>query len=217
VERIRKPQRACVTLSTTPAFAAKWLVPKLAAFQALHPHIDLHVHASNAPVDLDAGSADLAIRYGHGRYPGTSATLLLDDHFAAVASPALAATLPRNAARWPLIHFDWDRPPPLELTWAAWARASGRQPSALSAGIRYSEESHAIQAVLAGQGVALLSLRLVEEELRMGLLRIVAEPRLRGMSYHLVQSQRRRTGAAAATVKGWLLHTACQHAEPADP
>ncbi|TBU89754.1 LysR substrate-binding domain-containing protein [Phytopseudomonas dryadis] len=214
IEQVRRPRRASITLSTTPAFATKWLVPRLAAFQAAHADIDLHIHASNLPVDLNAGTADLAIRYGHGHYEGVSATLLLEDHFAPVASPALLARIGQDAGQWPLIHFDWHRPPPVELTWSAWARHTGRSPAALSAGIRYSEESHAIQAAVSGQGVALLSLLLVEDELRLGLLRIAAEPRLRGMAYHVLKANRRPVPDAVSTVEAWLTGIARQEPPP---
>lgn len=208
IEQIRQPRRASVTLSATPAFATKWLVPKLAAFQTAHPDIDLHVHASNEPVDLNAGTADLAIRYGHGHYQGVTTTLLLEDRFAPVASPACLTMMGKDASQWPLIHFDWHRPPSVDLTWNAWARRTGRKPSDLSGGIRYSEESHAIQAAVAGQGIALLSLVLVEDELRIGLLKIVAEPALEGMSYHLVKPAQRPISNAVSTVEDWLLRVA---------
>jgi LysR family transcriptional regulator, glycine cleavage system transcriptional activator len=209
IEHVRGPCRASVTLSTTPAFATKWLVPRLASFQAKHPDIDLHVHASNTPVDLEAGTADLAIRYGHGCYKGARTTLLLEDRFAPVAGPGFLTASGQDASQWPLIHFDWHRPLPVDLTWAAWARETGREPSALAAGIRYSEESHAIQAAVSGQGVALLSLLLVEEELRLGLLRIVAGPTLKGMSYHIVKPDRHSVGSGAVSiVEDWLLREA---------
>ncbi|GKS92211.1 LysR substrate-binding domain-containing protein [Acidovorax sp. SUPP2539] len=208
IEQVRRPRRASVTLSATPAFATKWLVPRLAAFQAAYPDIDLHVHASNVPVDLSAGTADLAIRYGHGHYPGLTAALLLEDRFAPVASPTLRTAIRQKASQWPLIHFDWHRPLPVDLTWAAWMRASGHPPSDQSTGIRYSEESHAIQAAVAGQGVALLSLLLVEEELRMGLLEIVAEPVLKGMSYHVIKPGRRSVSDAVLAVEDWLVRLA---------
>jgi LysR family glycine cleavage system transcriptional activator len=208
IEQVRRPRRASVTLSATPAFATKWLVPKLAEFQATHPDIDLHVHASNAPVDLNAGTADLAIRYGHGHYPGLTATLLLEDHFVPVASPTMRTVIRQDASQWPLIHFDWHRPLPVDLTWAAWMSASGNQPCDLSTGIRYSEESHAIQAAVAGQGVALLSLVLVEEELRMRLLKIVAEPVLKGMSYHVLKPGQRSVSDAVLVVEDWLVRMA---------
>ncbi|MFD1840140.1 LysR substrate-binding domain-containing protein [Paracidovorax cattleyae] len=208
IEQLRQPHRPSVTLSTTPAFATKWLVPRLSAFQAAHPDIDLHVHASNAPVNLNAGIADLAIRYGHGRYPEATASLLREDRFAPVASPALRKTLRKDASRWPLIHFDWHRPLPVDLTWSAWARQAGHDPAGLAAGTRYSEESHAIQAAVAGQGVALLSLLLVEEELRMGLLNVVAEPVLEGMAYHVLTPTGRLVSDATSRVEGWLARVA---------
>jgi len=205
IEQVRKPRRASVTLSTTPAFATKWLVPRLASFQAEHPDIDLHVHASNAPVDLQAGTVDLAIRYGDGHGAGATATLLLEDRFAPVASPALVAAAGDDASQWPLIHFDWHRPPPVDLTWQGWARQVGGTPAELSTGMRYSEESHAIQAAVAGQGVALLSLVLVEEELRLGLLRTVGGRTLKGMSYHVLKSRQRPVSDAVLIVEAWLV------------
>jgi len=208
VDRVRTPGRASVTLSATLAFAAKWLVPRLAAFQAEHPHIDLRVHASNEPVDLGGGAADLAIRYGAGRYADANAVLLLEDRFAPVASPTLLATLGPDFRHWPLIHFDWFRPPPVDLGWRAWVRAAGLAEPEELGGIRYSEESHAIQAAVAGQGVALLSLVLVEEELHLGLLKPAGEPVLQGMAYHLLEPNRQGLSDAASVVKGWLVKQA---------
>ncbi|WP_017917340.1 LysR substrate-binding domain-containing protein [Xanthomonas sacchari] len=204
IEQVRRPRRPSVTLSTTPAFASKWLVPRLSAFQAAHPDIDLHVHASDTPVDLYAGIADLAIRYGHGHHPEAIARLLRADRFAPVASPSLLKTLGKDASRWPRIHFDWHRPLPVDLTWSAWARQAGHDPVNLASGTRYSEESHAIQATVAGQGVALLSLLLVEEELRMGLLCLVSEPMLEGMAYYVLTPIGRPAQEATSRVQDWL-------------
>ncbi|MDO4682345.1 MAG: LysR substrate-binding domain-containing protein [Lautropia sp.] len=107
VADIRQPARHVVTLSVTPELATHWLVPRLAAFQRRFPHIDLHVHASYQPVDLAAGAADLAIRYGRGPFPGLHATVLFKERFAPVASPALKAALHADPRQWPLIHMKW--------------------------------------------------------------------------------------------------------------
>ena len=210
IEQLTNSRRASVTLSATPAFATKWLVPRLAAFQASYPDIDLHVHASNAPVDMNGGTVDLAIRYGLGRYAGAQSTLLLDDRFAPVASPrlGLGADTNADAGQWPLIYFDWHQPLPVDLTWSAWARQSAVPLDERKAGMRYSEESHAIQAAVAGQGVALLSLVLVEEELRLGLLQVLDGPQLQGLSYHLLYPLQRPRSEAAITVERWLLAVA---------
>jgi LysR family glycine cleavage system transcriptional activator len=163
------------------------------------------VHASNQPVDLHAGTADLAIRYGHGYYEGATSVFLLQDRFAPVSSPALHVRKKSDLSRQPLIHFDWHRPLPVNLTWASWLRAAGINHPGVTTGIRYSEESHAIQAAIAGQGVALVSLLLVQEELKLQLLKIVPGPTLAGLSYHVVTSNSRAASPAAAKVKEWLL------------
>lgn len=208
VERLRQRARPTVRLSTTPAFAAKWLVPRLARFQSAHPNVDLHVHASYEPVDLNRGSIDLAIRYGQGRYEDMQAILLLQDRFAPVASPALQVTNVQSLLQRPLLHFDWARPASLDLSWSAWARAAGVPQLDVASGIRFSEESHAIQAAIAGQGVALLSLVLIQEELKLGLLESRLEPILEGYAYYVVRPLRATRSPAAVTVENWLLQQA---------
>ena len=208
VEKLRQRARPLVKLSTTPAFAAKWLVPRLAAFQAQHPSIDIHVHASNRPVDLSARTIDIAIRYGAGRYEGMKSTLLLQDRFAPVASPTLGIASAADLSRCPLIHFDWEQPLPVDLTWAAWGRAAQLPELNTETGIRYSDESHAIQAAVAGQGVALLSLVLIEQELKLGVLESRLEPVLDGLAYYIVRPERAGHDSAAAIVEAWLVEQA---------
>lgn len=207
IEQLRHTHKTTVTLSVTPAFATKWLIPRLPSFYGQHPDIDLYIHTSNQPVDLNSGMADLAIRYGHGHYPDTISTLLLKDRLAPVANPALHVSDAFELVDQPLIHFEWHRPLPVDLTWRAWMRAAGIETIDLTSGIKYSEESHAIQAAIAGQGIGLVSLVLVEEELKLGLLKIITGPTLEGLFYHVVLPIRRTSSAATIAVKDWLLDT----------
>ena len=198
IERIRTPARQTVRLSVTPEFAAKWLVPKLPAFQTAYPEIDLYVHTSYAVVDLNAGAADLAVRYGDGRFAGLQAEPLLQECFAPVASPSLLADLGREVKQWPLIHLEWHRPAQGAVDWNAWAQAAGVPPADVQGG-------HAIQAAVAGQGVALLGLKLIKTELDLGLLQVAAEPQLPAQYYWLCEPLRRKPEAAVKVVKDWLL------------
>jgi LysR family transcriptional regulator, glycine cleavage system transcriptional activator len=207
VEQLDLRRHQTVRLSTTPAFAAKWLVPRLAGLHAEHPTIDLHVHASYEPVDLQARDVDLAIRYGVGRYKGLVSTLLLHDRFAPVASPALRIRKVADMGAHRRIHFDWQQALPVDLTWSAWLRKASLKQAARDSDVHYSEESHAIQAAVAGQGVALLSLVLVQEELQLKLLETVG-PTIDGLSYHLVRAAQRPRSEAAAAVEAWLLKAA---------
>lgn len=207
VADIRQPARQTVTLSVTPELAAQWLVPKLAAFQAGFPHIDLHIHAAYQAVDLQAGAADLAVRYGSGAYLGLDAVPLFQEHFAPVAAPALKAKLGTDPQQWPLIHMDWHHKA-LAHDWAAWAQAAGLPPADMQGGLRCSDGSHAVQAAIAGHGVALLGISLLAEELRSGLLEIVAEPVLAGQYFHVCHARQRPLSAAAQQVKACLLEWA---------
>ncbi|TAK76705.1 MAG: LysR family transcriptional regulator [Aquabacterium sp.] len=200
VGRLQAQRRAAVTVSTTPAFAARWLLPHLPAFQSRHPGIDLRLHASNAVVDLEAGAADLAVRYGHGSYPGLDAWPLAEDSFAPVASPRLKLRDPRELARHTLIHFEWQRPDASHPSWKLWARAARLRLDTTS-GLHFTDESHAIAAAVAGQGVALLSLVLVRQELAQGLLRLpfgTGGTVLPGMRYTLLRATAGSPAAQAA-------------------
>ncbi|OSI18667.1 LysR substrate-binding domain-containing protein [Neisseria dumasiana] len=205
LERICEPVRQVVSISVTPEFAGKWLVPKLAAFQTAFPNIDLHIHASYEPADLKSGAADLAVRYGNGHYPEVQSTPLFQECFAPVASPALLAKLPKNVRDWPLIHLDWHRDTHDVADWNKWADAAGVPHADVQSGIRYSDGSHAIQAAVAGQGVALLSVKLVREELDLRLLSVAAEPCLHDKFYWLCEPQRYADTSAVQQVKAWLL------------
>ncbi|WP_426163341.1 LysR substrate-binding domain-containing protein [Pseudoduganella sp. R-34] len=204
VERLRREQRRTVTLSTTPSFAARWLVPRLASFNAAHPGIALNVLASNKPVDLAGGAADLAVRGGAGHFAGLQAQRLMHAGFAPVASPRLKLRKAGDVARHPLIHFDWQRGFKGALTWDKWSKAAGVELD-VTTGARFSEESHAVQAAIAGQGVVLTALPLVREEIRLGLLEAPVGPVLGGFDFYVVRPEGDAPREEVRAVAEWLL------------
>jgi len=197
--------RAAVTLSATRAFCGHWLLPRLANFQRLHPEIDLRLQATDEPVSLAADEADLAIRYASGPFPGLLAQVLLADRFAPVAHPSLGLRTAMDLAATRLIHYDWTRASAEQPTWARWFDLAKREAPSMAGSLHFSDESHAIQAVLGGQGVALLSLCLVANELALGSLVTPFGPSLEGRAYHLLQAAERRQTPAIAAVRDWLL------------
>src|SRR5689334_15087346 len=50
-------------ITATNAFAARWLLPRLPQWRAAHPRLKLDIAGTDAVLDLDAGEADVAIRY----------------------------------------------------------------------------------------------------------------------------------------------------------
>uniref|UniRef100_UPI0037D9F491 transcriptional regulator GcvA n=1 Tax=Tardiphaga sp. TaxID=1926292 RepID=UPI0037D9F491 len=199
-----KTKRPQVTISATTAFTAKWLVPRVSGFQTQHPDIDLQLHASDSAVDLTENGIDLAIRYGRGPYPGLAAEVMFADNFAPVVNPRLGVVTQQDLSKTPLIHFQWRRVDPLNPTWESWFAASGLPWSPSHPQLRFSDESHAIQAAVAGQGIALLSLALLRDELAAGQLVQPFGPIIPGHTYHLVRRADRAPHTAIEIVMAWL-------------
>lgn len=191
-----------LVLTTTMAFASRWLLPRLARFAASHPDIALHLHTSDEPVDLSGGAAQLAIRYGAGHYAGLDEAPLLRSRFAPVCAPALGVREPGDLGRIPLIGFEWFRRDASTPDWPLWFQRARRRPVARQ--LHFSDEVHAIQAAIAGQGIALVNLALVADELAAGLLHTPFGPELAGHDFRLVWLQANTADAAIAQVRDWL-------------
>lgn len=199
------PARQAVTLSTTPAVAVRWLLSWVCMLREVHPDIDLRIHASHEPVALDGVTADLAIRYGDGQWPGLISEKLFDNTFIPVCSPYLnlkdAADLPKH----PLIHFRPQGAVTTPLDWAGWQKRAKVGGLDVSAGLVFSDETHAISAAIGGQGVALMSRPLIADELAEGRLVQPFGPELEGKPFYLVYPENRRDDPVIMAIRDWVL------------
>lgn len=185
------PLSTALTVSVTTVFAAKWLVPRLAEFQQTHPKIDLRLQTSNDVVNLQQQTVDLAIRYGKGNYPGLAVHRLMSDRFVPVCSPRLLEnnppiSKPGDVTHYPLLHFEWihfgiDAP-----DWKNWFSAAGLNTIDSDPGLKFNEESLAIQAAISGQGVALCSTVHVADDVALGFLVQPLNMTLDGFNYSAV-------------------------------
>lgn len=206
VARLRAvPERRSVTLSTTPAVASRWLLPHIGLLAARHPALDLHFHVTHEPVALDGHSADIAIRYGSGRWPGLVAHKLFDNVFVPACSPALKLKRPQDLGRRGLLHFESCTARSAPVGWAGWQKLARVPGLDASAGPVFSDETHTIAAALAGQGVALMSRALIGSELRQGTLVCPFGPELKGQPFHLVYPDSRRGDPAVQAVREWVV------------
>lgn len=191
-ERERRPLR----VTTTNAFAGLWLVPRLPLWREVHPGVALEVIGTDAVLDLHADEADVAIRYAHSAPRDLVAHELLRDQFFPVCSPALLAAgnpirHPIDLAQHTLIHFFWSPADSYAPTWQRWlamARISDPEvPEVDEIGkLNFREELHAIEAVIAGQGIAVCSDVLVARELQSGVLVKALDLSLPGLVFYLV-------------------------------
>lgn len=191
-----------VVVTALPSFASRWLVPRLAAFAAAHPSIEIDLRPSREIVALDRGGVDLAIRYGRGRWAGAESRRLMEEQLFPVCAPALAKRCrPRALAdllELPLIH-DSDFP------WSQLFEHHGVALPRRMPGIRVDDSSIALQAAERGQGVVLGRSVLVADALAEG--RLVRLTRFRAPSeyaYYLAWPRRRALSAGAQAFVGWL-------------
>lgn len=208
IEIVRQPRDTQVaTLTSTVAFTAKRLAARAGSFRAAHPDWTLRLDATNAVVDLDR-DADAAIRYGSGHYPGHVVEPLFGDHFAPVCSPHLHIAREADLRRSVLIHFEWGpsaRDNPRAPVWRDWLAVAGVNGVDAGAGLTFTEEIHAVHATVAGQGIGLLSLTLVAEELAAGVLVQPFPLTLESFQYDLVYSKRAAERPATRLLRDWVM------------
>ncbi len=152
--------RGALLVSVAPAFATKWLVPRLERFDAAYPEIDVRMSASLGLVDFDRDGFDAAIRLGRGSYPGLEAHELFEESVVPMCSSRLidgphALRTPEDLRHHVLLHDDslsFDRAAP---DWRTWLKAAGVKGVDASRGPHFSHPDHAMQAAIDGAGVVL--------------------------------------------------------------
>ncbi len=200
-----KPEPSKVTISVTPTFAAKWLLPNLPGLAGDHPAIDLRVLATDSVLSFHADGIDLAVRQGQPPFGASlDARLLFRQEIVAVAAPALIAE-----ESLPLVQDAFERTALLHDThnlWPAFYReVFGISDAAASRGMSFSQTSLSIDAALAGQGIALASRFLVERDLQAGRLHQVVPGTLRGNGdFYLLALKTTHRNRSAADVMNWL-------------
>ena len=159
----RDDPRRTLNVSVLPSLAARWLVPRLAHFQARHPDIEIAIRPTATLATLDARDGiDLAIRYGPGRWPGLRATRLMPSTIFPVCSPAFLdrhkLTEPRDLLGAPLLRSPRQK-------WRPWFIAAGVDVPEPTQGPIYDDSALVLQAAAANQGVALARAVLAEDDL----------------------------------------------------
>ena len=164
-----------LTVSTTPTFAAKWLLPRLPDFSDQYPDIDLLLDASFVPRDFDRDDIDISVRLSPGEHPGLHVSRIFDEEFSPVCSPGLLTgskplNKPEDLKHHRLLHVDWGYLSLSMPDWRMWSQAVGIEPFDLKHGSHFTIESMCIEAAINGSGVALVSHHAIEGDLKAGRL-----------------------------------------------
>lgn len=201
---------ARVTVSVTPTFASKWLIPRLSDFTEAHPGIDLRITATERVASFHADGIDLAVRQARPPFGASlRADLLFAQEVVAVCSPSLTADgMPLDAvglARLTLLHDTHD-------LWPRFAQEAFDSAVKPARRLRFNQTTLSLDAALAGQGVALASRFLVQRDLEAGRL-VCPVPHVMevGQDFYLL-SPRQGVSSAAIIVRDWLCTVAKREA-----
>lgn len=176
--------RRTLHVTTTPMFASSFLVPRLAAFRATHPGIELMLNPTSELVDLECGGVDLAIRYGDGMWPGLDVELYFKASFAVVAAGSLIGdrkiTNPSDILDYPILQ---------ELgstEFSDWMRRQGLEPGP-EAKITRMPGNLLLDQLRRGEGIVATVPRLVKDDIRSGHLVVLFEDRQDSGYYFLTR------------------------------
>jgi LysR family glycine cleavage system transcriptional activator len=166
---LQRQASGLLNVSTSPNFAAKWLVHRLGRFSERHPEIDLRISASMHHVDFAREDIDIAVRHGHGRWPTLHVSRLCAEELFPVCSPSLVEgpkglKSPADLKRHALLHANdtsW---------WKQWLQVARVGGIDTERGVVFNQTSMAIDAAIQGQGVAMARTALAAWDLLAGRL-----------------------------------------------
>ncbi len=218
MERLREGAgHGVLTLTVSPAFAAKWLLPRLERFQLRHPETDVRLETRLKALDFVAQRVDIGVRYGLGHWPGLSAVKLLDEDLFPVCAPRLLQATarfrePEDLLKETLIHDESMDDHAGFPGWASWLEAAGVRTRLARCPLRINNSAAVLQAAAEGQGVALARSVMVRDDLAAGrLVRLFPAVEYRSpLSYYVVYRSECAGLPRLAAFRDWLLEEAGQ-------
>jgi DNA-binding transcriptional LysR family regulator len=186
-------RRPRVTITAAVGIASLWLVPRLAAFQAVEPDLDVLISADNRVIDLEREGIDLALRYDDPATVPAEALHLFDEVVFPVAAPSVAAGfgVPLRAedlAGATLLDFENDSRAVWQ-SWEPWLHGFNLAHVRPKAVLQFNQYDQLIRAAEDGRGIALGRGPLVARLLAEGRLVALAATRERiaARAYYLVR------------------------------
>ena len=200
--------RGQIRLSTVSTFASHWLIPRIAAFQAQHPKVEVAILTTTRAVDLAEEEVDCAIRHGRGGWKGVDATLLFRETLMPIASPAGAARCKTGTKP------GWQGVPLIRarsrfMDWANWQKQDPMLAGRRIKWLTVETRAQALDAALAGAGVALMDMAYIGTAVAEGRLRTLAERPLRlPTGYYFVHRRDARNLHLLTLLRDWAVEAA---------
>ena len=206
-----------ITVGAPPSFAGRWLVPRIQGFVSAYPDIDLRVAAGKNFIDdrqyasrPDFDGADIAIRFGLGRYPEHRSDKLFSVAAVPMCSPRLLhgthpLRTPADLRHHALLHDDTVRSEFGGASWKTWLEAAGVQGVDITRGPHFNHASLGLDAAIDGMGVVLSYPVLASADLAAGRLVMPFDLSVPlTYAYYLVCAESAAEQPAIAAFRNWI-------------
>lgn len=216
MERMRESSRdEALTVTVSPAFAAKWLLPRIERFHAAWPDTDVRLDTQLKAIDFLTQRVDIGVRYGAGHWPGLIAEKLMDEDIFPVCSPQLKTTpdglhtLAEMASQTLIHDLSMDGHAGF-TTWDTWLDMAGVNAVSTQRGMKINNSAAVLQAAIDGQGIALARSVMAQDDLAAGrLIRLFADIQFASpLAYYVVYRSECMSLARLKAFRDWLFEEA---------
>lgn len=217
VDMMRAPDaRKRLIVSVEPSFATAWLVPKLERFRETNAEVDVLIDSSLKIADLENGAADIAVRFGLAPEGALVSHRLFDEQLCAFCSPSLVSGSRKldevgdlqqtTLLHWDLSDLSWAHATKRWMGWQPWLAEVGADHISSATGVHFSDYNLAVQAAIAGQGVVLGSLPVLQDLVAANLL-VCPFPEwvTTDIGYDLVTTQRALQRTEVQAFMDWII------------
>ena len=200
--------RGQIRLTTVATFASHWLIPRVAEFQARHPRIDVAIFTTTRPVDLRKEDIDCAIRHGRGAWKGLSSTLLFRETLMPIATAAVADRIRASTKLgWPGIALIRARS--RFMDWSHWEKVDRALAKRAAKWLTVETRAQALDAAVAGAGIALMDMAYIGEHVAAGrLVPLAQHPLQLQTGYYFVHAPDARNIHLLTLLRDWAAEAA---------
>ncbi|AGH46619.1 LysR family transcriptional regulator [Paraglaciecola psychrophila 170] len=195
-----------LNVTVVESLSFRWLVPRLQFFQKQYPKIRVRLEPSNKVRDFAGTDIDLAIRFGKGHYPGLESRLFLKDKYVLVCHPSLiqSSMTPQDLYKLPLLE---ENGPVTGDAWGKFLAIHKLEDLKFNKTLEVDDSTVTIvDAVLAGQGFAMLRYNLIYQQIqRRQLVSLFDFSHPSAYSYYLIAPSHHFNKPKVQLFEKWLI------------